>query len=194
MAELMTVRQLADYLQFTDKTIYRLLQQGRIPGAKLGHSWRFQRAVIDVWLRLRSTRGKARILVVDDDEIIRALFKETLEELGHSVTAVETGLEALEFLESLDFDVIFLDLKMPAMDGAELLHQIRNIKPEVPVVIITGYPDSEMMSRALEEWPLGIMNKPFGQSDIVMAVDNFLRASDGTGIQQSTRSRSTVTA
>jgi len=74
-----------------------------------------------------------------------------------------------------DLDLVFLDLKMPGMDGAELFRQIKAIKPELPVTIITGYPDSDMMVRALAQGPFGVMNKPFGESDIITAVHSFLR-------------------
>jgi len=66
---------------------------------------------------------------------------------------------------------------MSGMDGAELLRRIRGIKPGLPVIVITGYPDSEMMSRALAQGPFGIMNKPFAESDIVIAINCFLQPS-----------------
>ena len=175
MAELMTVQELADYLRVTKKTIYRLLKQGRIPASKVGRQWRFKKAVIDEWLQLNPGGAKGNILVVDDEEIIRSLFKETLEELGHSVITVETGSEGLELVKQRDFDLVFLDLKMPGMDGAELFRQIKTIKPKLPVIIITGYPDSNMMARALAQGPFGVMNKPFSESDVITAVNNFLR-------------------
>ena len=68
---------------------------------------------------------------------------------------------------------------MPGMDGAELFRQIKTIKPELPVTIITGYPDSEMMARALAQGPFGVMSKPFGESEIIAAVNNFLRIALG---------------
>jgi FixJ family two-component response regulator len=65
------------------------------------------------------------------------------------------------------------------MDGAELFHQIKIVRPRLPVTIITGYPDSDMMARALAHGPFGVMSKPFGESDIVAAVKNFLRITRG---------------
>ncbi len=71
--------------------------------------------------------------------------------------------------------MVFLDLKMPGIDGAELFRQIRITKPELPVIIITGYQDSDLMIRALDHGPLGVMSKPFRSSDIITAVNNYLR-------------------
>jgi len=177
MTELMTLEEVAAYLRVTKKTIYRLLRQGKIPASKVGHQWRFDKASIDEWLKQKSGGADANILVIDDEDMIRSLFKETLEDLGHRVIAAGTSTEGLELVKQGDFDLVFLDLKMPVMDGTELFRQIRIIKPNLPVTIITGYPNSEMMARALAHGPLGVMKKPFGESDIISAAHNFLRIS-----------------
>jgi len=174
MAELMTVEEVADYLRVTEKTIYRLLERSGIPAAKVGHQWRFDKASIDEWIRRKSIGVRVNILVVDDEEAIRSLFKETLEDLGHRVITASTAAEGLELVKQQDFALVFLDLKMPGMDGAELFRQIKTIRPKLPVIIITGYPDSDMMARALAQGPFGVMNKPFSESDIVVAVNTFL--------------------
>lgn len=175
MTELMTVREVAEYLRVTDKTIYRLLRRDGIPAVKLGHLWRFDKGAVDEWLRQKSVRTPVNILVVDDEEVIGSLFKETLKELGHRVTTAETGDKGLDLAKKRDFDLVFIDLKMPGMDGAELFRRIKSIKPKLPVTIITGYPESDMMARVLAQGPFGVMSKPFGEADIVAAVDNFLR-------------------
>ena len=174
MAELMTVEELARYLRVTEKTVYRLLNRGNVPATKVGRQWRFEKTAIDDWLHRKSVGTKATILVVDDEEVIRELFKETLEELGHRVIAVESGFEGLELVKKQDFDLVFLDLKMPGMVGDDFFGRLKAIKPRLPVTIISGYPDSGMMKRALAQGPFGLMNKPFGESDIITAVNNFL--------------------
>lgn len=175
MTKLMTLEEVANYLRVTKKTIYRLLRRGSIPATKVGGQWRFEKASIDNWLHRESVRTKSSILVVDDDEMIRSLFRETLGELGHEVTAARTSSEGLELVKERDFDLVFLDLKMPGMDGAELFRLIKKVKPKLPVAIITGYPESEMMARALAQGPFGVMGKPFGESEIVSALEIFLR-------------------
>ena len=178
MAELMTLQEVADYLRVTEKTIHRLLGRGEIPATKVGYQWRFDRALIDEWLQRKSVGAKANILVIDDKDIIRALFKDVLEELGHRVAVAETASEGLELVKQRDFDMVFLDLKLSGMtDGAKLFRQIKTIKPRLPVIITTGYPDSEMMARALAQGPFGVMNKPFAEPDIMAAVVNFLGVS-----------------
>jgi len=175
MTKLMTLSEVADYLRVTKKTVYRLLTRGKIPATKVGKQWRFAKDTIDGWLQQNSVKAKANILVVDDEEAIRLLFKATLRDLGHRLVVAETASEGLERVKEQDFDLVFLDLKMPGMDGAELFRQIKLGKPKLPVIIITGYPDSKIMAQALAHGPFGVMNKPFGEADIVNAVNNFLR-------------------
>jgi len=175
MAKIMTIDEVADYLQLNKKTIYRLLWRRNIPATKVGNKWRFDRASIDAWLRRKSIEKQACILVIDDEGMIRELFKDTFEKLGHRVITAKDGSEGLRLVKERDFDLVFLDLKMPGMDGAEIFRQIKTIKPRLSVVIITGYPESDMMSRALAHAPFGIMKKPFGELDMNMALDSFLQ-------------------
>ncbi|MFC1934598.1 response regulator [Chloroflexota bacterium] len=176
MAELMTIEELEHYLRFTRKTIYKLLKKGSIPAIKIGNKWRFDKELIDNWLRHGMEGIKADVLVIDDDELISSLFKEVLEEEGHTVVTADTSAKGLAHIMQQNFDLIFLDLKMSGTDGAEILREMRSIKHRLPVVIITGYPDSEIMDRAMKQGPLGVMLKPFDDSDITNAVNSFLHA------------------
>lgn len=175
MTELMTVEEVASYLRITRRTMYRLLKEGSIPALKVSHQWRFDMGSIDDWLRQSSAKKTASILVIDDDEQICSLFKDTLEETGVTVTTAQDAFRGLELIKNNDYDLVFIDLKMPGMDGAELFRQIRLTKPDLPVTIITGYPDSDLMASALSYGPLGAMKKPFGGSEILSAVNNYLR-------------------
>jgi DNA-binding NtrC family response regulator len=117
----------------------------------------------------------ARILVVDDDENICNLFRDTLEDSGHSATAVPDPLLALRLIQEQDFDLVFLDLMMQGMNGAELFGRIREVKPDLPVTIITGYTDSELMKSAVSYGPFGVMGKPFRATDILAVVSSYMR-------------------
>jgi len=171
MAELMTVEEIAVYLRLTKRTIYRLLKKGTIPAVKVGNKWRFDHTVIDNWLKPKMGEDNVRVLVIDDDPVIGLLFKEALEPLGHTVVSTGTSSEGIEYAERLTFDMVFLDLKMPNIDGAEALARIKKVKPNLPVTIVTGYPDSDIMGRALEHGHFSIMKKPFGQAEIIRAVE-----------------------
>lgn len=175
MMELMTLEEAAIYLRVAKKTIYRLLARNSIPATKVGRLWRISKTSIDDWLHQNSHGIASNILVIDDDEEICSLFIDTLDGTGHSVTAVRESSKGLELVKGKDFDLVFLDLKMPEMDGAELFKQMRIARPGLPVTIITGYPDSDLVTTALSYGPFGVMSKPFRASDIMTAVNSYLR-------------------
>ncbi len=82
---------------------------------------------------------RVRVLVVDDEENIRLLFKEELEEEDYEVETASNGMEALEKIKSVPFDVVVLDIKMPVMDGIQTLNAIKNINKDQPVILCSAY-------------------------------------------------------
>jgi CheY-like chemotaxis protein len=80
-----------------------------------------------------------KILVVDDEENIRELYKEEFEELGYGVTTVADGVEALRAMEDAKFDLVTLDMRMPDMDGIETLRKMKEKDSTLPVIICTAY-------------------------------------------------------
>ena len=105
-------------------------------------------------------------LAVDDDGAIRGLFIRVLGSNGWECTTADSGPGALEKLAQRRFDLVFLDLVMPGMNGARAFREIRNRDPEANVVIITGYPSSDLMAEALQVGPFAVMKKPFATEDI----------------------------
>ena len=80
-----------------------------------------------------------KIMVVDDEENIRFLYKEELADEGYEVVLAESGLQALELLRSDSPDLITLDVKMPEMDGIETLRRIKEIDKDIPIILCTAY-------------------------------------------------------
>ena len=80
-----------------------------------------------------------RILLVDDEEHIRLLFKEELEEEGYSIELASNGFEALEKLKGQQFALVVLDIKMPGMDGIQTLNEIKKINKEQHVILCSAY-------------------------------------------------------
>lgn len=181
--ELLTLDELALRLRLTRRTIYRLLKKGDIPAVRVGRKWRFDADTINSWLRQGMQRPRLRVLVIDDDVLITSLFKDTMREQGHSVILANYGGTGVEYVKVMDFDMVFLDLKMPGKSGVQVLEQIRQVKPNQPVTIITGYPDSEMMASALKLGPVGLMSKPFGPSQIIAVLSSLTRAAERLSIR-----------
>jgi len=175
--KLMTLKEVAEYLRVTEKTIHRLLEKNAIPAARVGHLWRFDNDSINKWLQERSIFVKTRILVIDDEEPINALIKETLGKLGYEVVTAESVVDGLKLAEEQDFNLVFLDLRILSIDGTEAFKQIKSVKPDIPIVIITGYSDSDLLMQALSYRPLGVIIKPFSDSDILQVLNNYVRIS-----------------
>ena len=88
-----------------------------------------------------------------------------------------SGLEALGILDKRRFDLIFLDLFIPELDGVELFRRIRQKDKHAQVATITGYPDSDLMKKAMAYGPFVVLEKPFYSSDILNTIVNFTHKS-----------------
>ena len=103
------------------------------------------------------------------------MFVRSIGNDGWDVETVGSGVEALAGLEEHAYSLLFLDLTMPGMDGAETLAAIRVRDRDCPVVVLTGYPDSELFAKALATGPVPILLKPFTLDDIHVAVRPYAR-------------------
>ncbi len=173
MGKLLTVAELAEYLRLTKRTIYRLLERRAVPAVKVGHKWRFDEELIEKWLRPDMGGDKKCILIIDDDPFIGLLFKQALGDSRYTIVAAATSDEGIEYAERLDFDLIFIDLAMAKNDGVEVLRRIKDIKPGARINVITAYPDSETINKALAYGPFNIIKKPSSSEDIVALVGGY---------------------
>jgi len=115
-----------------------------------------------------------KILVVDDDESIRISFKQALAKDGHQATVIENGNLALEHVKKNQFDLAFVDLKMPGIDGMEVFKQIRNVSPKTDVVIITGFGTVETAVEAMKYGAYDYIQKPFAVETIRQVINKIL--------------------
>ncbi len=168
--KLLSVKEVAEYLNVKPVTVRRRANSGEIPSIRIGNRIRFHKQQIDKWLLSRSIGRPMHILVVDDEPSIGELFKEYLNEPGYQVTTTLSSLKALELMAKKHFNLIFLDLLIPELDGAELFRRIRQMDKELPVAIITSYPDSDLMRKAMEHGPFTVIKKPFSADDILNIV------------------------
>ncbi|MEO0094310.1 MAG: sigma-54 dependent transcriptional regulator [candidate division WOR-3 bacterium] len=115
-----------------------------------------------------------RILVVDDEEIMRSSLCDWLNEDGYIAEAVENGYKALELVKKEEFDLAIVDLKMPGMDGIELLKQLSVIRPKLPVIIITAYATIDSAVTAMKEGAADYIVKPFNPEEISLVIKKLL--------------------
>ncbi len=158
--ELMTVKETAEYLRIPLPTVYYLVQRGQLPAIQIGGRWRIKRSLLDRDILRKEESGQPTVLVVDDDPALQSLFKQFLKKAGFSRIVVGSGAEAMTHVEKQSFDLVFLDLKLPDIAGDELYANIKELHPDLPIVIITGYPDSEMLTKILAKGPVTVIKKP----------------------------------
>jgi DNA-binding response OmpR family regulator len=123
-----------------------------------------------------------RILVIDDDEAIRKLFVLTLEDTLCQVDTAKSGEQGIELEQKTRYDLVFLDLKMPGLNGVETLRRLWEIDPGVPIYIITAFHKEfldELGSAAEDGISFEILHKPFGADEINLLVRSVLEGSVG---------------
>jgi CheY-like chemotaxis protein len=126
----------------------------------------------------------ARILIVDDDNAVRTTIKLLLERAGHSVVAASDGRSGLAQFETDAFDLLFLDIFMPGMDGIETMRLIHQQRPRVPIIVISGNPilsDSgqmmpDFLTMATKLGAVSSLQKPFKPAALIEAVTKCLEA------------------
>ena len=115
------------------------------------------------------------VLVIDDDAHIRSSIGKFLIARGHTVIEAADGEKGVEVVESQAVDIVITDVKMPGMDGLEVLRQVQSISPETEVIVITGVKEAENAFRALREGAFDFFNKPFKVEDLNAAIQRTAR-------------------
>ena len=100
------------------------------------------------------------VLVVDDDPGLQDLFQTFLKKIGFSRVVVGTAKDAIKSLRKQKFDLMFLDLQLPDAPGDQVYKTAKQIDPDLNVIVITGYPDSEILDRILQVSPVTVRKKP----------------------------------
>jgi excisionase family DNA binding protein len=191
----LTTEEVLEYLQVNLRTVYRLIKAGKIPAVRVGRQWRFRKRDIDAWLDTQRTHSPQsplpatptaaargphpRVLVVDDEASIRDLLSKTLALAEYEVDTAPDGGAALERLRAkpTGYDLMIADLKMPGMDGMTLIRQVKRIKSDLPVIIITGFSTESSAIDAVNLGVAGYLTKPFRVPQVLAAAAKALGAS-----------------
>lgn len=124
--------------------------------------------------RVEVENPKAKILAVDDEEIVLDSFRKILVLAGYSIDTVETGPEALGLIQKHDYDFVFTDLKMPDMDGVEVTKAVKHLRPDIDVIVITGYATIESAVETMKFGAMDYVQKPFTEDELVAFVNKSL--------------------
>ena len=119
-----------------------------------------------------ATPKPLKILVVDDEEIVRHTLEEFLNYLGHHADGVEDGLLGLRALEDGHYDAAIVDIRMPGLDGISFLSRSRKIWPDLPIIIVTGHGSDETREEAMQAGAFAFLAKPFRFDEIKELMTN----------------------
>jgi DNA-binding NtrC family response regulator len=108
-----------------------------------------------------------KILVVDDDAIVIKSCKRILEAEGLEVSTVPGADEALEMIKKYEFDLLLIDVKMPKHDGVFLMREIKKVIPDMPIIVMSGYPTPETISDVLKLGATQFIPKPFRPDELI---------------------------
>ena len=124
--------------------------------------------------RVELDNPKARILAVDDEEIILDSFRKILVLAGYSIDTVERGSEVLGLIRQNDYDFVFTDLRMPEMDGVEVTKAVKHLRPDIDVIVITGFASIETAVETVKFGAIDYIQKPFAEDELLEFVKSAL--------------------
>ncbi len=129
-------------------------------------------------------RPRWDVLVVDDEEVVRSGVSRVLSEAGYEVATAADGTAALAHPAASSCRLVLLDLMLPDRSGIGLLEALRELRPDRPVVVITGYATSESLARALEAGAASVLAKPFDAAELLDAVRTALAETAPAGARR----------
>lgn len=154
------------------ETIRRLARKGKLPSFKIGKDWRFKRDALLQWMETHSNHRHAPcLLVIDNEANIRKLLRRLLEKQGYRVITAANGHEGLAYTRQESIQLVLLDLNMPEMNGPEVVRELKKHSPSLPVIIVTGYPDSHLMMEVNVQCPVMLVPKPIDKNVLLSAVN-----------------------
>jgi FixJ family two-component response regulator/glycine cleavage system H lipoate-binding protein len=124
--------------------------------------------------RVELDNPKARILAVDDEEILLDSFRKILVLAGYSIDTVERGSEVLGLIRQNDYDFVFTDLRMPEMDGVEVTKAVKHLRPDIDVIVITGFASIETAVETVKFGAIDYIQKPFDEDELLEFVKTAL--------------------
>ncbi len=123
---------------------------------------------------------KAKILIVDDNASLCKTMEFVLNHKGHDVTTAKDGPEALNYVEKKSFEIIFMDIKMPIMNGVETYKRLKEIRPETIVIMMTAYAVEDLVQEAIQEGAYGVIYKPLDIDKIIELIERVRQDKKGT--------------
>jgi excisionase family DNA binding protein len=180
-SSLITVKETALYLRIPVPTVYYLVQRKKLPAVRIGGRWRIKKDLLDASILKNQDFSpaplfeKPPILIIDDEVPICQVLTLAMSNQGYSSHICHTGAEAMAKLGENTYQIVFLDIRLPDMDGEQLFERISHLPNPPHVVLMTGFPLAPVLENVLIKNPVTLLQKPL-QLDQVMRITDLLLA------------------
>jgi excisionase family DNA binding protein len=188
--QFLTTEEVLGYLHVNLRTVYRLIQAGKLPAVRVGRQWRVRKSDIQAWLERHGQPAgldeshPAKVLIVDDDDAARTLLADAFGGDAYDVDTVPDGATALERLNAAQYDLMVTDLKMAGMDGLTVIRKARQRVSGMPIIIVTGFSTEASAIEAINLGVRGYITKPFRKPRVLAVAARALgRQAPSTEVQ-----------
>ncbi|MEM3502600.1 MAG: response regulator [Nitrososphaeria archaeon] len=120
-------------------------------------------------------RSKKRILIIDDDKYVQQVFIRILEKQGYIIECAETGQEAIEKFQNQKYDIALIDVKLPDINGVDLISKMHTMHPEIIKIAITGFPSLEDSTKLIDRGACAYIVKPIKPEELIQIISEKLR-------------------
>ena len=121
-------------------------------------------------------KATMKLLIVDDEQEFLSLIEKRLSRRQMEVTCADNGSSALELVKEQDFDVVIMDVRMPGMDGLEALRRMKEVKPTLPVLLLTGHASLGVAVNGMELGAFDYMLKPVAINELILKLEDAARS------------------
>jgi excisionase family DNA binding protein len=184
----LTTDEVLEYLQVNLRTVYRLIDAGKLPAVRVGRQWRFRRRDIDAWLDQQRPGAPAaaaatpavrpaatrRVLVVDADAAARDVVATALRGAGHTVDTAPDGVVAAARLAGTDYDLVVTELRLPGLDAYAVIRDGRRRLPGLRAMVVTAHSSEAAAIEALNFGVAAYLVKPARAAEIAAAATRVL--------------------
>ena len=174
---MMSVKELQDYLNLSERTVYSMIKNKDIPRIKIGGVWRFEKARIDAWITNRHEKEellvneKINVLVVDDSPEILEILRDGISDLleNSNVQTAANGVQALIAVGKSKPDFMILDIEMPEMNGIDVCRKLKEnpVTNDIVIIAISGFAEKGYKEKLLAAGVDNFLEKPLRAEDIV---------------------------
>jgi hypothetical protein len=167
----LTVEEASTHLSIPLSKIYHFIENGQLQAVQNdGRSYIERKILSSLALLNPPSNRQLRVMIVDDDSAIHSLFQQFLSSIGCHYIGFKSVPDAVSAAHTQQIDLVFLDLHLPEISGDQAFSQLKSSHPDLPIAIVTGFPDSEILSRILAYGPVMVIKKPLELSQLQLTI------------------------